>query len=135
MSRNYRVLSGPTQGPAGGRIAAEVLTACRLQFRVRNTFACGGITFMTRPHPGQREGAAHFHGPENAEYEIRKAYNAAIEESLTYHWDRKPIPGVNPDEVIELYRHAFNCHRNGARLAAERWARSAKHLARAFWHE
>jgi hypothetical protein len=42
---------------------------------------------------------------------------------------------VNPDEVLGLYQHAFKHHRNGQRLAAERWARAAKHLARACWHE
>ena len=83
----------------------------------------------------QTNEALHFHGPENAEYEIRKAYNCAIESSVTYFWDRRGIPGVNPDEVITIYKKAFNFHRKGDRLAAERWARTAKHLARAFWHE
>ena len=34
-----------------------------------------------------------------------------------------------------MYKHAFNSHRKGDKLAAERWARTAKHLARAFSHE
>ncbi|MGZ3696622.1 MAG: hypothetical protein ACXWP5_00895, partial [Bdellovibrionota bacterium] len=33
------------------------------------------------------------------------------------------------------YKHAFHRLRDGRRLAAERWARSAKHLSRAFSHE
>ncbi|HAR41950.1 MAG TPA: hypothetical protein DCS07_04860 [Bdellovibrionales bacterium] len=75
------------------------------------------------------------HGPENAEHEIRKAYNLVIESGLTFSWDRRPIPWVNPDEVSTLYKIAYQAFRNGERLASERWARTAKHLARAFWHE
>lgn len=77
----------------------------------------------------------HVHGPENAEHELKKAYNAVIDAALIHFWDRKAIPGVNPHEVISLYKHAFQAHRAGDRLAAERWARSAKHLARAFLSE
>ncbi len=77
----------------------------------------------------------HFHGPDNAEHELHKAYNEVIESAVTHFWDRKAIPGVNPHEVITIYKHAFQAHRNGNALASERWARSAKHLARAFWSE
>ncbi len=77
----------------------------------------------------------HYHGPENAEHELRKAYNTVIETGVTHFWDRRPIAGVNADEVAATYRHAFRCHRDGDRLAAERWARTTKHLARALWHE
>jgi hypothetical protein len=77
----------------------------------------------------------HLHGPENAEHEIRKAYNCVIETASVHFWDRRAIPGVNADEVITFYKHAFNCYRRDNRLAAERWARTAKHLSRAFWHE
>jgi len=83
-------------------------------------------------HP---DDSVHPHGPENAEHELRKTYNCIIETGVTYFWDQKAIPGVNADETITLYKHSFNCHRKGNRLAAERWARTAKHLARAFWHE
>jgi hypothetical protein len=75
------------------------------------------------------------HGPENADDELRKAYNSAITNGAIFFWDRKAIPGVNPDEVMTIYKHAFHCHRKGLKLAAERWARTAKHLARAFFHE
>ncbi len=75
------------------------------------------------------------HSPENAEHEIRKAYNCVIETGVTYFWNQKAIPGVHADEVISQYKKAFDCYRNGNRLAAERWARTAKHLARAAWHE
>lgn len=76
-----------------------------------------------------------FHGPENADYELRKAYNCIIETGVTHFWDRKAIPGVSPDEVITLYKRAFRAYRHDDRLTAERWSRTAKHLARAFWHE
>jgi hypothetical protein len=74
------------------------------------------------------------HGPQNADHELRKAYNAAIDVGTVFFWDRK-IAGVNADEVISLYKQAFHAHRKGQKLAAERWARTAKHLARAFYHE
>ena len=83
----------------------------------------------------KKEREPRFHGPENAEYELRKAYNCVIESGVTYLRDRKPIAGVNSDEVVAVYRRAFNSYRKGDRLAAERWARTAKHLARALWHE
>ncbi|HLE00224.1 MAG TPA: hypothetical protein VJB59_08195 [Bdellovibrionota bacterium] len=75
------------------------------------------------------------HGPENAEHEIRKAFNTTIEAAVTYFWDRRPVPGVNPEKVIDLYKRSFQAYRKDDRLSAERWARTAKHLARAFWHE
>ena len=73
--------------------------------------------------------------PENAEHEIRKAYNTTIETGVTHFWDHRALPGVDPNEVNALYKHAFQCFRKKNLLAAERWARTAKHLARAFWHE
>ena len=75
------------------------------------------------------------HGPQNADRELRIAYNAAIDASTIHFWDRRAIPGVHGDEVLTFYKHAFNHHRRGNPLACERWARTAKHLARAFWHE
>jgi hypothetical protein len=77
----------------------------------------------------------HVHGPENAEHELRKAYNTVIETGVTYFWDRRVAHGVSAHEAITMYRRAYNAHRTGDRLAAERWARAAKHLCRAFWHE
>lgn len=78
------------------------------------------------------------HGPENAEHELRKAYNCVIEAGTTWFWDRSrgsSATGVNPDEVVTLYKRAYKAYRNDDRLTAERWARTAKHLARALWHE
>ena len=86
-------------------------------------------------HMKQKVPENHPHGPENAEHELKKAYNSVIEASLVHFWDRKAIQGVNPYEVITLYRHAYDAYRRDDRLASERWARSAKHLSRAFWHE
>lgn len=73
--------------------------------------------------------------PENAESELRKAYNCVVETGVAHFWDRKAIPGVNPDEVVTIYKRALEAFRGGQRLAAERWARAAKHLSRAYWHE
>lgn len=75
------------------------------------------------------------HGPDNAEHELRKAYNCVIEAGVTHFWDRRSIPSVQAHEVISMYKYAYTVFRKGDRLAAERWARTAKHLARAFWHE
>jgi hypothetical protein len=75
------------------------------------------------------------HSPENAEFELRKAYNVVVEASIPYFWDRTPLLGVNPEEVPAMYKHAYNAYRSDDRLASERWARAAKHLARAFWCE
>jgi hypothetical protein len=75
------------------------------------------------------------HGPENAEHEIKKAFNCVIETGVVHFWKRHPIPGVNPNEVTDMYRRSFDAYRNNDRLTGERWARTAKHLARAFWHE
>jgi hypothetical protein len=77
----------------------------------------------------------HFHGPQNAEHELRKAYNTLIEADLTYTWDHKPPQDVNHHELIDIYKHAYHCYRKDDRLAAERWARTAKHLSRALWSE
>ena len=82
---------------------------------------------MPKNHP--------FHGPENAEFELKKAYNLIIETGVIHFWDRRPIDGVHPEEVVTIYKRAFNAYRRDERLAAERWARTAKHLSRAFWHE
>ena len=78
---------------------------------------------------------AHYHGPDNAEHELRKAYNLVAEVGTTFFWDRRATPGIPADEVVSLYRHSYQTYRQGDRLAAERWARSVKHLARAFWSE
>ena len=75
------------------------------------------------------------HGPENAEHELRIAYGCTVDASTIHFWDRRPIPGVHSDEVLTLYKRAFNHHRRGNALACERWARSTKHLARALVHE
>jgi hypothetical protein len=75
------------------------------------------------------------HGPENAEFELKKAYAVVVEGELPYFWQNREIPGVNPSEAGALYKHAYNSYRRGNRLAAERWARAAKHLSRAFTAE
>lgn len=99
---------------------------------------------MTRPtshsHKPQQSSRSdspemHVHGPQNAEHELRKAYNTLIEAQLTYEWDHRPNAGVNFHELPDLYRRGYDSFRKGDRLAAERWARATKHLARALWSE
>jgi hypothetical protein len=75
------------------------------------------------------------HGPENAEFEIRKAYNVVVESSIPFLWENRPIVGVNPAEVTEMYKTAYQAYRQNDLLSAERWARASKHLARAYWCE
>jgi len=83
-------------------------------------------------HPPGHENT---HGPENAEHELKKAYNLVIETGVTHFWDRRGIVGVGADEVVSIYKTAFRAYRDDDKLSAERWARAAKHLARACWHE
>jgi hypothetical protein len=77
----------------------------------------------------------HYHGPENAEHELRKAYYGVVEIGTTFFWDRKSPPGVAADESVTFYKRAFHAFRHNERLEAERWARAVKHLARAFSSE
>jgi hypothetical protein len=74
----------------------------------------------------------HAYGPENAEFELRKAYHVVTEGMVPHFWQERRIPGVDPSEPAEMYRHAYQAYEQGNRLAAERWARAAKHLSRAF---
>jgi hypothetical protein len=71
------------------------------------------------------------HVPDNAENEIRKALVSVIEAEITHTWNQKPITGVQWGEPALLYKYSFHACKTGRRLAAERWARTAKHLARA----
>jgi hypothetical protein len=76
--------------------------------------------------------------PDNAEVELKRAYNSCIETGVTHEWERRPIPGVDASEVFVLYQKAIDYYQRGtpqARLASERWARVVKHLALAYWHE
>ena len=78
---------------------------------------------------------SHFHGPANAEHEIKKAYREVVDAGITHFWNRRAIPGVAPFEAVALYRESFETWRRGERLAAERLARATKQLARALTHE
>jgi hypothetical protein len=93
------------------------------------------MSFTSREHQVPLEAAMKVHLPENADHELRKAYNAVIDTGMQFFWNQKTIPGVNADEVIAIYKHAYHSHQKGLKLAAERWARTAKHLSRAFFHE
>ncbi|MGK5084974.1 hypothetical protein WDW37_16925 [Bdellovibrionota bacterium FG-1] len=75
------------------------------------------------------------HGPENAEFEIRKAYSVIIESSVGYFWQNRHIKGVDPKAPLHFYRQAYARYHQGDRLSAERWARTAKHLGRALSSE
>lgn len=80
-------------------------------------------------------GKARPQGPENAEYELKKAYNCIIELGTVLAAASEKVPAGAYEELISLYRRAFAAHRLGDRLATERWSRTVKHLARALWHE
>lgn len=84
-------------------------------------------------HPSKEHENDQAHGPANAEHEIRKAYNSVMECGVALA--QAKIRGVDFEDLVACYKKAFHAHRQGDRLSAERWARSVKHLARAFWHE
>jgi hypothetical protein len=73
--------------------------------------------------------------PENAEHDLRRAYNRVVDAAALHFWDRRSVPGVNAHEAITLYKQALNLYRQGRRLSAERWARAARHLSAAFLAE
>jgi len=76
--------------------------------------------------------------PNNAEVELKRAYNSCIETAVTHQWNRSRTPGVDSSMVFALYQKALSYYQRNtpqARLAAERWARVVKHLALACWHE
>jgi hypothetical protein len=73
--------------------------------------------------------------PDNADFELRKAYSWVIEASLPYSATHLAIEGVHPQDAHGLYHHAYRAYRKGNALAAERWARAAKHLSRALLAE
>ena len=89
-------------------------------------------TTQPTPTPSQDSPEYHVHGPENAEHEIRKAYNPVIDSAMEFFWDRRAMPGVNPHEALTMYKHAFNRHREGDQLAAERWARSKQPVTKRY---
>ena len=76
---------------------------------------------------------SHPHGPANAEHELKKAYNLAIEIGTVYAG--RSIEGIDPTLSFTFYRKAYEALHKGDRLSAERWARTTKHLSRALWHE
>lgn len=89
-----------------------------------------GMPQIKNPEPTGPKG-----NEKNAEHEIRRAYNCAVESAVTWSLIGQQVSEINPDEVQNLYRKAWNFHRKEENLLAERWARTAQHLARAFWHE
>lgn len=83
-------------------------------------------------HPIEHLG---FRGPHSAEYELRKAYHCVIEMKVLFVGYRHPIKKININQISSPYLLAYQRYMEGNLLAAERWARASKHLARAFWHE
>jgi hypothetical protein len=80
-------------------------------------------------HPTE---SAHARGPETTRHELKIAYNQVIEANLVL---QRKTPNIDEQELPALYRHAFRLYREGKYLAAERWARTTKHLARALKSE
>jgi hypothetical protein len=76
--------------------------------------------------------------PENAALELKRAYNS-VTEMCAVESNRPGSPNQqSADSAIALYRRAmdnYRMHSPSGHLAAERWARAAKHLSEAIWHE
>ena len=78
--------------------------------------------------------------PENAERELKRAYNRLMESGAVWFWQREKIPLIHlhslaPEWPARLYRTAVSLFHLGDRLEAERWARACRHYATALWHE
>jgi hypothetical protein len=76
--------------------------------------------------------------PDNAAQELKQAYNAVIEAGVTHLANPDLQAPVTARGVAELYQRAMSDYRlntPASRLSAERWARTAKHLSGALWHE
>src|SRR5689334_10992248 len=77
------------------------------------------------------------HGPQNAEHELRKAYNDVIQAELVQQFTRRfshqsAGEGELPtNALIHIYKHAFRKYRDQRLLSAERWAHTVRHLAKA----
>ena len=81
------------------------------------------------------------HGPQNAEHELRMAYNEVIQAELVQQLDTLKNQesatgaGLGLKELARIYRHAFRKYRDHHPLSAERWAHVAKHFAKALFLE
>lgn len=74
-------------------------------------------------------------GPDNAEHEIRKAYLSVINHRVIDPQWAQPTPVMSPQLLVKTYLRSYHLLQSGNRLAAERWARAAKHLGQALHHE
>jgi len=98
-----------------------------------------------RPH--LKAARTHSHQPallplpaENAERELKAAYNAAMEMGTVWLWARPATPftqtlPLQPEAGFRVYRTAAALYRNQFRPASEHWARACSHLCTALWHE
>lgn len=78
--------------------------------------------------------------PSPAQHELRTSFNAIVETGVVYFWrpehtSEAPPPWLDPQTPSEFYRAAFRAHEMQAASEALHWARAAKALARAYWHE
>jgi hypothetical protein len=78
--------------------------------------------------------------PENAERELKRAYNRLMESGAVWFWQREKSPLIHlnslaPEWPVRLYRTAMALYHLGDRLQAERWARACRHYSTALWHE
>jgi hypothetical protein len=76
--------------------------------------------------------------PDNAATELKRAYNSVVEAGVTHLWNHTLDSPIQARHVVALYQRAMTDYRTNtpeSRLRAERWARAAKHLADALWHE
>lgn len=76
--------------------------------------------------------------PENAATELKRAYNSVVEMGVLTDSTSLRAPHHHAAEALVLYQRAMDSYRAQSpemRLASERWARAAKHLAESCWHE
>jgi len=96
--------------------------------------------FMSKPDQDSKLS----HDPASSTHELRKAYQSLVEAAtcggkiqsqLLQPHSAEATGPIQFQEIEESYRRAFRHHQENDDLAAERWARTVKHMARAFWHE
>lgn len=125
-----------------GRWASTMRCESRLTFSLVVTHilqVSGQFTRGARlaPHTPMTPGTMGDLVPENATQELKRAYNSIVElGTVLSSGQRRGLLGL--EAAVSLYLRAmdgYRMHSPASRLASERWARAARHLAEALWHE
>jgi hypothetical protein len=93
-----------------------------------------------KPYPHHLRSISRALPAENAERELKVAYNSLMEMGTVWTWSRTLIPlartlPLAPEWAYRLYRTASALYRNQERPASEHWARACQHYSTALWHE